>query len=104
MAVQTLSNIIVRLNTVFCNNILQVDRAGQTFAAQPVKQEKCDQWKLDISELVSPSANSSSLHYSQVHYCTEKRVVPGVPLPTVVPAKKRILPVDKVTPVFTLKV
>lgn len=64
MAVQTLSNIIVRLNTVFCNNILQVDRAGQTFAAQPVKQEKCDQWKLDINELVSPSANSSSFHYS----------------------------------------
>ena len=32
---------------------IKVDRAGKQFTVQPVKQEKCDQWKRDIVDLVS---------------------------------------------------
>ena len=32
---------------------IKVDRAGKQFTTQPVKQEKCDQWKRDIVDLVS---------------------------------------------------
>ena len=31
---------------------IKVDRMGKQFTAQPVKQEKCDQWKRDIVDLV----------------------------------------------------
>ena len=31
---------------------IKVDRMGKGFTAQPVKQEKCDQWKRDIVDLV----------------------------------------------------
>ena len=31
---------------------LQVNRAGNEFSAQAMKQEKCNQWKLDILDLV----------------------------------------------------
>ena len=31
---------------------VKVDRAGEKFSVQPVRQEKCNQWKLDIIDLV----------------------------------------------------
>ena len=36
---------------------VKVDRMGKGFTAQPVKQEKCDQWKRDIVDLVSESSS-----------------------------------------------
>ena len=36
---------------------VRVDRMGKGFTAQPVKQEKCDQWKRDIVDLVSESSS-----------------------------------------------
>ena len=32
---------------------IKVDRAGKKFTVQPVKQEKCEQWKKDILDLVT---------------------------------------------------
>jgi hypothetical protein len=35
-----------------CIGVFQVDRRGNEFTAHPMMQKKCDQWKLDIVELV----------------------------------------------------
>ena len=45
---------------------IKVDRAGKEFTAQPVKQEKCDQWKRDIVELVCFKASSNYWIYNNI--------------------------------------